>query len=55
MKQILINKRKGAGLKHCNHCKAFFEYPIDMDDICEIIEEYNPSNEHKILFFSVTS
>ena len=39
MKQILINKREGAGLKRCNHCKAFFEYPIDTDDIYEIIEE----------------
>ena len=49
MKQILINKREGAGLKRCNHCKAFFEYPIDTDDIYEIIEEQNPSKEHKIL------
>ena len=33
--QLLINKRKSAGLKHYNNSKAFIEYSYDMDDIYE--------------------
>ena len=47
--QILINKREGADLKHCNDCKAFIEYSNDMDDIYENIEEYNPNKKCQIL------
>ena len=39
--QLLINKREGVGLKHCNDLKAFIEYSNTIDDIYENIEEYN--------------
>ena len=31
--QLLINKRKGAGLKHLEDYKTFIEYLSDIDDI----------------------
>ena len=46
---MLINKREGAGLKHCNDSKAFIEYSNNLGDIYENIEEYNLNREHKIL------
>ena len=47
--QFLINKRENTGLKHLNNSKAFTEYPNDMDDVHENIEEYNPNKKCKIL------
>ena len=47
--QLLINKRKDAGLKHLNDYKTFIEYSNDMDDIYKNIEEYNPNKGRKIL------
>ena len=47
--QFLINKCKGAGLKHCNDYKSFIEYSNDTDVIYQNIEEYNPNNLRKIL------
>ena len=47
--QLLINKREGLGLKHCNDLKAFIEYSNTIDDIYENIEEYNLNKERKIL------
>ena len=44
-----INKREGVRLKHYNDCRAFTENSIDMEDIYENIEEYNPNKECKIL------
>ena len=32
-----------------NNSKAFIEYPNDMDDVHENIEEYNPNKKWKIL------
>ena len=46
---LLINKREGVGLKHCNDLKAFIEYSNTIDDIYENIEEYNLNKERKIL------
>ena len=37
--QFLINKQESAGLKHVNYSRTFTEYPNDMDDIYENIEE----------------
>ena len=45
--QILINKQKRAGLKHCNDSKAFIEYSNDMNDIYEKTEKYNPIKNAK--------
>ena len=47
--QLLIIKREGVGLKHCNDLKAFIEYSNTIDDIYENIEEYNLNKERKIL------
>ena len=47
--QFLINKRKGACLKHFNDSKAFIQYSNDMDGIYENIEKYNPKKIRQIL------
>ena len=47
--QLLINKDKGAGLKHCNDSQAFIEYSNDMVDIYENLEENNLNRKCKIL------
>ena len=39
--QLLINKRKSAGLNYFNYSKAFSEYSNDMNVIYKNIEEYN--------------
>ena len=50
--QLLINKPKSVGFKHCNNSKASTEYSNDMDDIYKYIDKYNPNKEHKILIVS---
>ena len=47
--KVLIKKREGVGLKHCNDSKAFIKYSNDMDDVYENIEEYHPNKNSKIL------
>ena len=47
--QLLINRRKSAGLKYFNDSETFTEYPNDMDDIYKNIDEYNPNENWKIL------
>ena len=47
--QYLINKRESVGLKHFNDPKAFIEYSNDMHSVYENIDNYNLSNENKIL------
>ena len=37
--------KKRQGLKHCDDPKDFIEYSIDMDDIYENIDEYNPNKK----------
>ena len=46
--QLLINKRKGAGLIWLNHSKSFIGYAIDMDDIYKKVKEYNLNKKRKI-------
>ena len=46
--QFLIKRPEVVGLKHCDDCKAFIECSIDIDDVYENIEEYNPNKECKI-------
>ena len=46
--QVSIKKPEVVGLKHCNDRKAFIECSIDIDDVYENIEEYNPNKECKI-------
>ena len=40
---MLINKREGAALKHCNDSIAFIECSNYMDGIYENIGKYNPN------------
>ena len=47
--QYLINKREGVGIDHFNDLKAFIEYSIDMSDVYQNINYYNPNKENKIL------
>ena len=47
--QFSTNKRESTGLKHLNDRRAFIEHSDDMQDVYENIDEYNPSEKHKIL------
>ena len=47
--ELLIEKRKNAGIKHLNDSSAFVECSNTMDDIYENIDHYNPSRKRKIL------
>ena len=47
--QLLINKGEGASIKHFNDSEPFIEFFNDTDNICKIIEEYNPNKKQKIL------
>ena len=47
--KLLIKKREDAGINHLNNSKAFIECSNTMDDVCENIDDYNPSKKRKIL------
>ena len=47
--QLLIDKRKKAGLKNLNDKNAFIEHSNTMDDILENIEDYNKKSKRKVL------
>ena len=47
--QLLINKRERTSLKYLNDSKALIEYPSDMDDIFENIDEYKPNKKRKLI------
>ena len=47
--QLVVTKTEGIGLKLLNDSKTLIEYLIDMNNICENIEEYNPNVEPKIM------
>ena len=46
--ELLINKRDGASLKHCNDSEAFIEYSNHVDNIYKNIEKYNSNKCRKI-------
>ena len=48
--QLSISKRESSGLKHFNDSKAFIEYPNDIGDIYENIEEYNLDKKAKHIY-----
>ena len=41
--EFLIKNHEDAGIKHLNDPNAFIECSNSMDDVCEDIDEYNPS------------
>ena len=45
----LINNHESVDLNHCNDFKDFIHCSIDMDDIYENIDEYNPNIKCQIL------
>ena len=47
--EILIKKRKDAGIKHLNDSNAFIECSNTMDDVYENIHDYNSSRKRKFL------
>ena len=47
--EILIKKRKDAGIKHLNDPNAFTECSDTMDDDYENINDYNLSRRRKVL------
>ena len=47
--EILINKRKDAGIKHLNDPNTFVECSNTMDDVYENIHNNNSSRKRKIL------
>ena len=47
--QFLIKKREDVGIKHLNDPKAFIEYSQCMDDVCNNLDDYNPTKKRKIL------
>ena len=47
--EILIKKRKDAGIKHLNDPNVFIECSDTMDDVYENIHDYNSRRKRKIL------
>ena len=47
--EYLINKREQAGIKNLNDPHAFREYPDDMDDVLDDINNYNKNRDKKVL------
>ena len=47
--QFLIKTREDIGVKHLNNPKAFIEYSAYTDDVCNNIDDYNPTRNRKIL------
>ena len=47
--EVLISKRKNAGIKHFNDPTAFFEYSNDMDNVFTNIDDYNKQRKQKVL------
>ena len=45
----MIKKCKNAGIKYLNDPNAFIECSNTMDDVCENIDDYNPSRKRKTL------
>ena len=48
-RECLIKKREDAGIKNINDPNAFIECSNTMDDVYEIIDDYNLSRKRKIL------
>ena len=47
--QFLIKTREDIGVKHLKDPKAFIEYSAYTDDVCNNIDDYNPTRNRKIL------
>ena len=47
--QLLLKKRKNAGIQNLNDPNAFIEYSNTMDDVYNNIDDYNPKRKRKVL------
>ena len=47
--EYLINKREQAGIKNLNDPHAFIEYSDDMNDVLDVINNYNKNKDKKVL------
>ena len=47
--QYLINKREQAGIKNLNDPHSFIEYSSDINDVLEVINNYNKKRDEKVL------
>ena len=47
--EYLINKREQAGIKNLNDPNAFIEYPDDINDVLDDINDYNKNRDKKVL------
>ena len=45
--QYLINKREQVGIKNLNDPHTFIEYSNDMNDVLEVINNYNKNRDKK--------
>ena len=45
---MLVNKREGVDLKHCNDPRGFIKYSNDMNDFYKNTDEYNPSKKQNV-------
>ena len=47
--QLLINKREKIGIEILKNPKAFTNNSQTIDDVCENLEDYNPSDKGRVL------
>ena len=46
---MLINGREKVGIKKLKKSKAFIDYSETSDDVCEYLEDYNPTQKGRVL------
>ena len=49
--ELLIKKRKNAGINHLNNSSVFIDCSNTMDDLYENINDYNPNRKKKLIVF----
>ena len=47
--EFLIKRREDVAIKYCNNRNVFIECSSTMDDVCQNMDDYNPSRKRKIL------
>ena len=49
MYQLLINGKEKIGIKNIKNSKIFIDYSQTIDNVCENLEDYNPTKKRKVL------
>ena len=47
--QLLINEREKVGIKELKNPKAFTDYSQTIDNVCENLEDFNPTKTRRVL------